>query len=137
MRYLLTMVLLAASVQVATRTATGQALPDAVVGIASVGPDEMLDGATLVINGDRIKICGIQDTQNEASAAQLVALVDGKQVSCRLVGDGTPCDGRTPTRFYDSFQGQCFVDGDDVAALMVDSGAARDLPFISGGHYAR
>ncbi|MCZ6763828.1 MAG: hypothetical protein O7C63_02710 [Alphaproteobacteria bacterium] len=95
-------------------------------------------GDTMFIAEQRIKICGIDDTKNDASIAAFADIVDGQTVTCTLVGDGTPCDGRTPRKFYDSFNAQCFLDGgDDIADLMVDAGAAVDLPLISSGHYAR
>ena len=57
--------------------------------------------------------------------AFMVELVSGKQVRCDLTG----------RKSYDREIGDCFLNGDDIAGLLVAAGFGRDCPRFSGGKY--
>jgi hypothetical protein len=63
---------------------------------------------------------------NEARVA-MIELVRGRTVRCDLDG----------TRTYDRCVAICHLDGQDVAAVLVQQGLARDCPRFSGGRYAQ
>lgn len=111
-------------------------------GIISGRVKRIADGDTFTVNGQRIRICGIDAPEKNSAAGrrarkEMVRLVSGKSVSCNVVGHGTPCDGRSSDRSYDRVVAQCHVDGRDVAAEMVRRGHAEDWQQYSGGYYAR
>lgn len=62
-------------------------------------------------------------------------MVEGKQVYCLQVGEGPPCDGRSPARSRDRIVAQCFIGDKDIAAEMVHLRQACDWPHYSAGHY--
>lgn len=102
----------------------------------------VIDGDTFVVNGRKIRLCGINAPEkNQRGGHQatqhLKQLIGSRFVSCKIVGSGTPCDGRSNATSYDRIVAQCFVGGEDVACLMVESGNARDSKRYSGGHYQR
>jgi endonuclease YncB( thermonuclease family) len=70
---------------------------------------------------------------------KLSQLVYGKAVKCTQVGRnaGTVCDGRSPPTSRDRIVAQCYVDGHDIAAILVLDGVACDWPKFSGGYYKR
>jgi micrococcal nuclease len=57
----------------------------------------------------------------------MIELVHHQTVRCELDG----------TRTYDRCAGICYLDGEDVAAVLVQQGLARDCPRFSGGRYAQ
>lgn len=107
-----------------------------------VGPVASIrDGDTFTIRGTDIRLCGIDAPERDepgyaAAADALRAITAGKVVRCVQVGRGTPCDGRSKPTSYDRIVAQCFVDGEDIAALLVRAGVACDWVRFSGGHYS-
>lgn len=67
----------------------------------------------------------------------LETLIGGKRVRCVQVGSGTVCDHRSKPTNQGRVVAQCFVDGRDVAAILVEAGLACDWARFSGGHYSR
>jgi micrococcal nuclease len=111
-------------------------------GFISGRVERVADGDTFTVDGQRIRICGIDAPEIDTSAgararSEMVRLVSGKNVTCTIVGFGTPCDGRSSSRSYDRDVAQCHVGGLDVADEMVRRGHAKDWPRYSGGYYAR
>lgn len=102
------------------------------------------DGDTFRLMAPRvnIRLCGVDTPRKNSVAGQaatraLRSLIEGKTVSCLAVGDGTPCDGRSPKKSYNRFVAQCFVDGRDLAELLAVKGVACDWPKYSGGYYGK
>ena len=107
---------------------------------------KVVDGDTLWICSHsactKVRLCGINapelgDLGGEEARAALQSLVGSKVVTCIQVGGGTPCDGRSRPTSYDRIVAQCFVDGRDLAAAMVDGGRACDWVQFSGGFYSQ
>ena len=89
------------------------------------------DGDTLVVAGTAIRLQGLDAPElrepGGADAARLLrSLVAGRRLRCTLDG----------TRSFDRRVGICSTDGQDLAALLVAAGVARDCPRYSGGRYA-
>jgi len=71
---------------------------------------------------------GNREPGGPEATRHLAELVDGRKVTCQL--DGTTAGrSRRPV-------GTCFVNGEDIGALQVRAGYARDCPAFSGGSYA-
>ena len=68
---------------------------------------------------------GNREVGGPEATRHLAGLVDGREVTCHL--DDTTA-GRSPV-------GICFLDGEDIGALQVRAGHARDCPAFSGGRY--
>ena len=88
------------------------------------------DGATL--GAIAVRLSGLAAPEwNEPGGTKareaMIELVNGNTVRCELDG----------TRTYDRCAGICYLDGEDVAAVLVQQGLARDCPRFSGGRYAR
>lgn len=89
------------------------------------------DGDTIEIGETAVRLSGLhapemdEDSGREARAF-MVDLVAGKVVLCQLEG----------RRSYDREIGDCFIDGRDIAGLLVAAGLGRDCPRFSGGRYA-
>jgi endonuclease YncB( thermonuclease family) len=115
------------------------------VGLLAACPvvaDSVVDGDTLYVGRLKYRLCGIDAPERgepgaQASTDHLRYLIKGKTITCRPVGEGPPCDGRSERKSHDRIVAQCFVDGQDIAAEMVRSGHAKDWPKFSGGYYAR
>lgn len=106
--------------------------------------ERVVDGDTFVAeSGVAYRLCGIdapeRDTQVGKDAAEfLKRLIEGKQLRCLEVGNGTVCDGRSEKKSYKRVVVQCFMeDGYDVAGVLVSSGHARDWPRFSNGYYSK
>ncbi|HEX5796544.1 MAG TPA: hypothetical protein VFY19_11940 [Geminicoccaceae bacterium] len=56
----------------------------------------------------------------------MLELVLNRKVRCELDGERT----------HDRCAGVCFLEGQDIAAILVQQGLARDCPRFSGGRYA-
>ena len=102
-----------------------------------VGLAVVIDGDTLDVGGQRVRLWGIdapeRDT-NEGLAAtayvtDLIAM-HGGQVRCQL-----PPSGQDEDR-YGRLVRVCALDGQDLAGLVVSAGHACDWPQFSGGYYA-
>lgn len=103
----------------------------------------VIDGDTFVYNdGTRIRLCGInapeknQKGGNEATSF-LTRMIEKEPVRCKIVGGGTPCDGRSKKKSYNRTVAQCFYNGDDIAKIMVRNGHAKDSKRYSGGYYKK
>jgi endonuclease YncB( thermonuclease family) len=105
----------------------------AIVGIASV-----IDGDTIEIHGQRIRLAGIDAPESSArcrdwnvyraAADELSERIGGRTVTCTITG--------APDR-YGRQVAQCSAGGVDLNAWMVTQGFARDWPRYSGGAYAQ
>lgn len=117
----------------------------------AVGAADIVGTVTKTVDGDtfdmragtgtvRIRFCGIdapergQPGGREATTA-LMRMIDGKQVRCVPVGQGTPCDGRSKPTNRDRIVAQCFLGDVDIAYEMVVARHACDWAKFSGGHY--
>lgn len=106
--------------------------------------NRVIDGDTFQMSRPLVKIrlCGI-DTPERGQRGYREAtnftksLVRGQQVTCRVVGGGTPCDGRSRKKSYDRFVAQCFVNNRDIGMELVKAGHACAWPKFSGRHYVR
>jgi len=104
----------------------------------------VIDGDTFQLSRPLIKIrlCGV-DTPERGQPGYREAtqftkrLVAGKAVQCRTVGEGTPCDGRSRKKSGGRFVAQCFVDGTDIAMLLIKARHACAWPKYSGRHYSK
>ena len=121
------------------------AIPIAYAAELSGSIDKIADGDTFWVCDAtacrKIRLCGADAPDKgehgyQMSAEALRRLVEGKVVRCLQVGNGTPCDGRSKSTNHDRIVAQCFVDGADVAASMVDQGFACDWIKLSGGAYS-
>ena len=99
-------------------------------GIAGV-----VDGDGLLIGGVEVRLQGIAAPEDNAHKVErggpeatraLRRLAEGRTASCYL--DGSKTRGRPV--------GICLVNGEDVGAVMVRKGFARDCPRYSKGRYA-
>lgn len=106
----------------------------------------IVDGDTFAmrVNDDfiRIRFCGIDaPEQGEPGYAEsrnaLQMLISGKSINCIQVGNGTPCDGRSKPTNGGRIVAQCFIDGRDIATMMIRDGYACDWIKFSGGHYRK
>jgi len=88
------------------------------------------DGDTIEVGSMPIRLNGLAAPEGdepggaEATDAML-ELVQGRTLRCELDGDRT----------HDRCVGVCYLDDEDVAAIMVRRGLARDCERFSGGRY--
>jgi micrococcal nuclease len=90
------------------------------------------DGDTIEVGTMPIRLNGLAapegDEPGGAEATQaMLELVQGRTLRCELDGDRT----------HDRCVGVCYLDGADIAEVMVREGLARDCPRFSGGRYAK
>ncbi|MGR3436850.1 MAG: thermonuclease family protein [Shimia sp.] len=95
------------------------------------GPATVVDGDGLIVSGTEIRLQGIAAPERHApggaeATGALAALIEDHTVTCRP--DGTFTRGRTVAI--------CYVDGRDVAEVLIRAGYARDCPRYSRGRYA-
>jgi endonuclease YncB( thermonuclease family) len=107
--------------------------------------DKVADGDTFwlcdAVACHKIRLCGVNAPEKgepgyQTSTEALKLRVEGKVVRCVQVGNGTPCDRRSKPTSYDRIVAQCFVDGADLSASMVEQGFACDWIKFSGGAYS-
>lgn len=105
-----------------------------------VGPLNISAIDRYAIGAQAITLCGVAYTKPNGlreiylDAARVV--FQGKQVTCKMVGAGTPCDGRSAASFAGTIVAQCMTsDGTDIAAYLSARGMLCDLPGQSGGAY--
>jgi micrococcal nuclease len=113
------------------------AMTGAMIGGAAAEPGEtvtaraqVLDGATLKLQGYAIRIWGIavpapSRADGMRSTIGLFRLIDGRIVSCHLD------NGRDGSAYL----GKCEAGGLDIGALMVDGGYARDCTAVTNARY--
>lgn len=99
------------------------------------GIARVVDGDGLLIGGVEVRLQGIAAPEDNAHKVErggpeatraLRRLAEGRTASCYL--DGSKTRGRPV--------GVCLVDGEDVGAVMVQEGFARDCPRYSKGRYS-
>lgn len=98
------------------------------------------DGDTFLIGNQPIRLCGIDapernTREGKKATAFLAKTVKHKALKCIPVSEGTVCDGRSKRTNGDRIVAQCFIQGRDLAELLVRSGNACDWPKFSGGAY--
>ena len=124
-------------------------LPTVVTATEMIGQGKYVpDGDTFELamssHSQMIHICGIDAPESGQPGSReawkkLSELVYGKTVSCVQVNQppGTVCDRRSKPTNRDRVVAQCFVDGRDIAAELVQAGVACDWVRFSGGYYQR
>jgi micrococcal nuclease len=90
------------------------------------------DGDTIELGEMAIRLQGLaapewSEPGGVEARTAMVDLVQGRTVRCELDG----------SRTYDRCAGICYLDGQDIAAVLVQQGLARDCPRYSGGRYQR
>lgn len=114
------------------------------VAAAPFSPRAVITGVAEVVDGDgvsfgevEIRLQGIAAPEDSRkygqpggaeATANLKRIVEGKIVRCDLDGTVTPRSNRPA--------GICYLDDQDVGAMQVRQGFARDCPKYSGGRYA-
>ncbi len=92
------------------------------------------------VNGQKLVLCGVSYTR-PASMRDLMTETarrdfQSRDVTCKRIGAGTPCDGNTAATFGGRIVAQCITsDGVDIADAFSKAGYLCDLPGQSGGHY--
>ena len=95
-----------------------------------IGQAIIIDGDTLRIDNQSIRIWGLDapeiNTQRGIRAREAMQrLVSGKEVICEP--DGTVSFNRVVAK--------CFVDGEDIASIMIERGLAKPYCKFSGDYY--
>ena len=90
------------------------------------------DVDTIEVNNLPIRLNGVDGPEmdergGKAAKAWMTKLVFRKPVRCWLNGDKT----------YDRWVGTCYFKGQDIGALAIGAGQARDCARYSGGKYAK
>ena len=98
------------------------------------------DGDTFVIGNQPIRLCGIDAPERKTNSGKratqfITQAIKGKSVKCVPVGQGTVCDGLSRRTNHDRIVAQCFVQGRDIAEMLVRARHACDWPRFSGGAY--
>lgn len=124
------------SVLIASLLFTTVANADPITGAVS----KIRDGDTFVIGNQPIRLCGIDAPERKTNAGKkatrfITQAIKGKALRCTPVGEGTVCDGRSRRTNHDRIVAQCFVQGRDIAEMLVRAGHACDWPKFSGGAY--
>ena len=88
------------------------------------------DGDTIEVGKIPIRFNGVSAPEldeplGRASKQFMLELVDGEDVRCELTGAKT----------YDRLVGTCYLNGNDIGALVIEAGLALDCPRYSGGRY--
>lgn len=100
-------------------------------GVELVGPCHVIDGDTIVIGRNHIRLAGIDAPEIDRPFGQkskwtLVELCKGRRVRAVLTSDTS----------HNRFVAVCYLDdGRDLSAEMVRRGMALDWPVFSGGRY--
>lgn len=94
------------------------------------GPAQRVsDGDTLTVQGISIRLNGVDapemdEPYGRKSRAAMIDIVDGRTLVCELGGVS-----------YNRRVGVCFIDGQDIGAILISQGLALDCPRYSGGRY--
>lgn len=99
---------------------------------AITGEASAIDGDTLRIGGAKVRLLGLTAPErHEPGGAEATRFMqrtlDGRELRCELTGE----------KSYDRLVGRCYLNGSDVAEMLIAEGLARDCPRYSGGRYAR
>jgi endonuclease YncB( thermonuclease family) len=107
---------------------------------ALAGEVRITDGDTLKLKGTTWRLWGIDAPEDGQRCTRGGAPYDcGDEATAalvRIIGDAVPLCRRKDTDRYGRTVGQCYVDGQDVGALLVRAGWAVDYERYSDGHYA-
>ncbi len=91
----------------------------------------VIDGDTFhCASGVKVRVDGINapeagDDLGPVSRDALTVILSGATVMCQPTGTT-----------YDRIAAICYLDGQDIGAMMVEQAMARDCPRFSGGRYA-
>ncbi len=88
------------------------------------------DGDTIEVSEVPIRLSGVSAPEldeplGKRSKLFMRELVLGQLVRCELNGE----------KSYDRFAGTCYLNGNDIGALVIEAGLALDCPRYSGGRY--
>ena len=94
----------------------------------------------IMVGGYRVVLCGVSSRRVGALQGLIVQTVrkeyEQLMVSCKTVGNGTPCDGRSTNKAGSSLIVQCVTpSGSDLALEFSERGFLCDEPTQSGGRY--
>jgi len=110
-------------------------LAAALAGATLIGSAGVIDGDTIRLEGQRVRIWGVNAPESHtpegpAATRAMAQLIRGKTVECRLPPSGQDHDK------YRRLVRQCWAGGVDLGAEMVRTGHAVDWARYSGGFYA-
>ena len=97
------------------------------------GSAHVIDGDTIVVKGQKIRLAGINAPEldqawGQKSKWEMVKILKGKIVHVVPNGE-TSFDRIVPT---------CYIDGEtDIGAELISRGLARDIPAFTGGKYKK
>lgn len=99
--------------------------------VATVAEVRVIDADTIEVSGTKVRLQGVAAPERGHPAYEpgrvfvqdLMAASDG--VTCHLTGEIS----------HNRKIGTCFVDDQDLSALVIAAGLARDCPRFSGGRY--
>ena len=94
------------------------------------GQASAIDGDTIRIAGQKVRLQGLAAPEMDEPGGieaknAMIELVTGLRVSCELDG----------TKSHDRLVGTCYAAGQDLAAILIQRGLARDCERFSGGRY--
>ena len=95
------------------------------------GKAHVIDGDTISIKGQKIRLAGINAPEldqawGQKSKWEMVSIVKGKVV--KVIPNGETS--------FDRIVATCYIDGDkDIGAELISRGLARDIPAFTGGKY--
>lgn len=95
----------------------------------------VVDGDTLNLNGERIRLWGIDTPELKQNCGGFACGQAAKQYLESIISGEITCETLDIDRYGRSVA-QCFVGGVDIGALMVKSGWALDYPQYSRGFYS-
>jgi endonuclease YncB( thermonuclease family) len=107
---------------------------------AVAGPVRVIDGDTLDLDGERIRLWGIDAPERNQTceidgATAPIGAVAADRLRQLLARDVPDCRAVERDR-YGRTVARCAIDGQDIGSLMVLSGLAWDYQRFSGGFYA-
>ncbi|RWK60422.1 hypothetical protein [Mesorhizobium sp.] len=94
----------------------------------------------LRVAGRKIVLCGVAFTKPQSMRAMVTEAArrdyQGLALTCKPVGNGTPCDGNVASKFGDAIVVQCLTsDGADLAAKLAENGILCGQPAQAGSIY--
>jgi len=91
------------------------------------------DGDTIVVGAVPVRLWGIAAPERRDPLGREAT----RFVRERALARHAVCTGGTGERSWDRVVARCRIAGEDLGALVVAAGLARDCPALSGGAYAR
>ncbi|WP_292626486.1 hypothetical protein [Mesorhizobium sp.] len=94
----------------------------------------------LRVGNRKIVLCGVAFTKPRPLLAMITEAArrdyQGLALTCKPVGQGTPCDGNVASKFGDAIVVQCLTsDGADLAAKLAENGILCGQPAQAGSTY--